>query len=140
MEDVSVVAILAGTVAMFAVGAVWYMPLFGSLWGKIHGFDKHSKKDQEAMQKEMMPMLGVQALFTALSAAVIAGLLSQMPTVSPYRIVSMIWLGFLVPATVSSVLFGGTEKKWFVTKTLVMIGELLARLVIGAWVISMIQN
>ena len=30
------------------------------------------------------------------------------------------WLGFVVPAQVSAVIFGGTEPKWVVTKLAIM--------------------
>ncbi|QQS18647.1 DUF1761 domain-containing protein [Candidatus Saccharibacteria bacterium] len=42
--DVKLSAVLVAAVAQFAVGAIWYMPLFGKLWGKIHGFDALDKK------------------------------------------------------------------------------------------------
>ncbi len=37
--DINYIAVLVAAVAQFIFGAIWYMPLFGGMWGKIHGFD-----------------------------------------------------------------------------------------------------
>lgn len=137
--DVHLGAVLAATIAMFAVGAVWYMGLFAKLWGTMHGFDKLSKKEQKEMQSKMGPYYGAQMLVTVLSAIVLSGLISQMPTVSAYKIVFSIWLGFVMPAQVSAVMFGGTETKWMAKKMLIMSAETLIRLLVAAWVITQIQ-
>ena len=138
--EIDIVAVLAATVAMFAVGAFWYMVPFGKLWGQIHGFDKLSKKEQKEMQSKMGPYYATQLLITVVSAGVLSGLLSQMPTVSPYRIVFGIWLGFVMPAQVSAVIFGGTEPKWIAKKIAVMTTGTLVNLVVAAWVIAAIQR
>lgn len=49
--EVNIWAVLAATVAMFVVGAFWYMVPFGKIWGKIHGFDKLSKKNKKRCKK-----------------------------------------------------------------------------------------
>ena len=131
-------AALAATVTMFVVGGAWYMGVFGKMWGEIFGYDKLSKKEQKEAQSKMGPWMLLQLVMTALSAFVLAGLASQMPNVSLYRIVFMIWLGFIVPATVSGVVFGGTEPKWIVRKIFIQIGESLAHLLAAAWIISLI--
>lgn len=60
MWEVNFWAVIAATVVMFAIGAFWYMVPFGKTWGKIHGFDKLSKKEQERQQKAMGPWYGAQ--------------------------------------------------------------------------------
>jgi hypothetical protein len=137
---VNFVAILAATVVMFAVGGAWYMGLFARMWGEMFGFDKLSKKEQKEAQSKMGPWMALQVVMTLLSALVLSSLASQMPTVSLYRVVFAIWLGFLVPATVSGVVFGGTDAKWVVRKIMIQIGESLAHLLAAAWVIGLIQR
>ncbi|MCA9328888.1 DUF1761 domain-containing protein [Candidatus Saccharibacteria bacterium] len=138
--EINIWAVIAATAAMFAVGAAWYMGLFSKMWGEMFGFDKLSKEKQKEMQNQMGPWYGVQLAMTLLSALVLSSLASQMPTVSLYKIVFSIWLGFIVPVTVSGVIFGGTETKWMKRKILIQIGESLAHLLVAAWVIGLIQK
>lgn len=138
MTGTQMLAILLASVAEFIVGAIWYMPLFGGLWGKIHGFDKQPKLTQKEMQKAMMPMLAVQFAFTILTTIVLAKLMMMLPNYNPYMLAVMSWIGFVVPTQVSAVIFGGTEGKWVTTKIAVMaFGELACLLaavfVLGWW-------
>ena len=131
-------AALVSTAVMFAVGAVWYMLPFGKIWGKIHGFDKLSKKEQKEMQAKMGPWYGAQLAFTFISSTVLTGMLIQMPNVSPYRIVFMTWLGFVLPTTAGNMIFGGSPEGYVWHKIAISGGEVLVRLTIAAWVINAI--
>jgi hypothetical protein len=137
--EVSYLAVGLATLAQFVVGAIWYMPIFGKLWGQIHGFEKLSKKEQQQMQSEMGPYYAVQLAVTGLTALVLAKFIVLLPQYSPYCLAMMCWAGFLVPAEVSSVIFGGTEGKWISKKIAVMIGGSLACTLAAAAVISWIQ-
>ena len=53
--NVNYLAVVLATIAQFVAGAIWYMPLFGELWGKIHGFDKFSIEEQKEMQAKTGP-------------------------------------------------------------------------------------
>ena len=50
--DINYIAILVATVVQFIIGAIWYMPLFGGLWGRIHGFESHSPEEKEEMRRK----------------------------------------------------------------------------------------
>lgn len=139
MLGVSLAAVLLATVAQFVVGMVWYMPLFGKLWGKIHGFDGLSKEKQKEMQSQMGPYYFVQIFVTILTAFVLAKLLALAPDYSPYKMAGLVWLGIALPTQVSAVIFGGTEGKWMFKKIAVMVGGSLACLVSAVLVISNIQ-
>jgi hypothetical protein len=115
-------AILVATAAQFALGFVWYGPLFSKLWGKIHGFDKLPKETQQKMMKMMGPLYGVQALVTLITTVVLAIFLAYQPTWNAYAMAGFFWIGFVVPTQVSGVLFGGTKPEWVVTKIAVMAG------------------
>lgn len=136
--EINWVAVLAATAVMFAVGAFWYMLPFAKIWGKIHGFDKLSKKDQQAMQAKMGPWYGSQLAFTLISSTVLTGMLIQMPTVSPYKIVFMTWLGFVLPTTAGNMIFGGSPEGYVWHKIVISSGEILVRLMVAAWVINAI--
>jgi len=133
---INYLAIGVAAVAQFIIGAIWYMPLFGSAWRDIHGFGQLSKKEQEQAQKEMMPMLGVQFLGTVITTVVLARLLQLLPDYSAYTLAVMVWLGFVVPIQVSAIMFGGTEAKWMVKKALIMAGGALACLLAAAAILT----
>jgi len=134
--EINVFAVLVATVVMFAVGAIWYMVLFGRKWGEMHGFDKLSKKEQKELQSKMGPYYGLQILVTILSAFVLAKLITLVPDYSVYTLAFWVWLGFVLPSQVSAVVFGGTEAKWMVQKIAIMIFESLAHLLAAAFVLE----
>ena len=133
-------AVLAATVAMFMVGSAWYMGIFAKMWGEMFGFDKLSKKEQKVMQAKMGPWMLLQLVVTAISAAGLAKMISLLPNYSVYTLAGMLWIGFIVPVTVSGVIFGGTEPKWIKRKILIQIGESLTHLMVAAWAIGLIQK
>jgi hypothetical protein len=134
--DVRIGSVLAATVALFVVGAVWYMPVFGTLWGKIHDFDKRTKAEQAVMQKSMMPWLIVQFLLGGVTAYFLAFFISLLPEQSVYSVAFWLWLGFNVPTQVSAVVFGGTAPKWMLTKIAIMTSGSLVGLLVAAWVVQ----
>lgn len=137
--SINYLSIVLATAAQFVVGAIWYMPLFGKLWGQIHGFDKLSKKEQKEMQAKMAPYYIVQILVTFLTAFILAKLLVMLPNTSPYSVGLMCWVGFLLPANISSVIFGGTETKWMAKKAAVMAGGSLACTIVAVAILSFIK-
>lgn len=121
--QINYLSILLATIVQFIIGAIWYMPLFGKLWGKIHGFDKQSKATQEEMMKSMMPLLGVQLFFTLVTSIILYIFIYFLPhDWNVYALAGFFWIGFVVPTQVSAVIFGGTDPKWIVTKIFVMVG------------------
>lgn len=115
-------AIIVATIVQFAIGAVWYMPIFGNLWGQIHDIGKPTKEEMEKMQKQMMPLLGVQLVMTLVTTVVLAIFLAYQPTWNSYAMAGFFWAGFVVPTQVSAVLFGGTKPKWILPKIFIMAG------------------
>jgi hypothetical protein len=135
--ELNYLAIIVASVLQFIFGAIWYTPVFGKVWGKIHGFDAYSKAEQQKMMKRMGPLLGMQFLGTLVTTSVFALLLHGFPTDwNIYGLAGFFWLGFIVPTQVSAVLFGGTEPRWIVKKILIMTGGALGCIMIAAAVLS----
>lgn len=135
--NINYVAVLVAAVAQFIFGAIWYMPIFGKMWGKIHGFDQVSPEEQKAMMSKMAPLLLTQFIFTIVTSAVFALLLNGMPIEwNIYGLAGFFWLGFIVPTQVSAVIFGGTDPKWFIHKILIMVFGALGCMMILAGVMS----
>jgi len=128
-------AIALSSIAQFFVGAIWYTPLFGKLWGKIHGFDKLSKKMQDKMISKMGPIFAIQIAVTIITATVLVIFHTILPVYSLYVLTLWIWLGFVIPSQVSGILFSGLDHKWMFTKIAVMAGGSFVSLMSGAAVI-----
>ena len=135
--NINYVAVLVAAVAQFIFGAIWYMPLFGGMWGKIHGFDTKSKEVQDEMRKGMAPLLVAQFVFTLVTTVVFAMLLQHVNADwSIYCYALAYWFGFIVPTQVAAVLFGGTDSKWFIQKILIMAFGALGCMMILAFVLQ----
>ncbi len=135
--NINIVAVLVAAVAQFIFGAIWYMPIFGKMWGKIHGFDKATPEEQKVMTKKMSPLLVAQFVFTIVTSAVFALLMNGLPSDwNVYGLAGFFWLGFIVPTQVSAVLFGGTDPNWFIQKILIMAFGSLGCLMILAYVLQ----
>ena len=131
-------AVVVASVLQFIVGAIWYMPLFGKLWGKIHGFETQTPETQEKMKKGMMPLLAVQFVVTVVTTFVFALLLGGFPADwNIYGLAFFFWLGFVVPTQVSAVIFGGIQPQWIVPKIAVMAGGSLICLEVAAAVLHL---
>lgn len=134
---VSYLAVIVASVLQFIVGALWYGPLFGKLWGRIHGFDALAPETQEKMKKSMAPLLVTQFLVTLVTTFIFALLLTGFaPGWNVYGLAFFFWLGFVVPTQVSAVIFGGTEPQWVVKKIAVSAGASLICLEVAATVLS----
>ncbi|MBP6005353.1 DUF1761 domain-containing protein [Candidatus Saccharibacteria bacterium] len=134
--EINYLAVLLASIVQFVIGAIWYMPIFGNLWGKIHGFEKLEKTVQKEMQNNMMPMLVVQFVLNFILATVLAHFIDQVDQ-SWYKIAIWVWSGFVVTTQASSVIFGATPKKWQLKKVLVMAGASLVEILAAAWIISL---
>jgi hypothetical protein len=139
MTTTHILSIILATVAQFAVGAIWYMPLFGKAWGEIHCFDKLSKKAQKEMQVKMGPYYGVQIAVTLITSVVLSQLILLVPEISAYALATMLWVGFVVPTQVAAVIFGGTEGKWIGKKIAIMAGGSLVCLLVATAVLTMVK-
>jgi hypothetical protein len=120
-------AILVAAVVQFIIGGIWYTPLFGRTWGRIHGFDLKSPEAQREMQKGMGPLLVIQFLMGLLTAAVLGLFHVSLPAEwHAFGMAGFFWLGFIMPAQVSAVIFGGTAPQWVMPKILISAGGSLA--------------
>jgi hypothetical protein len=137
--NINIWAVILAALAQFVFGAIWYMPLFGKLWGDIHGFNTLSKKERQKAQKHMMPLLAVQFAVTLLTTVVLAKLIESLPGYSPIALGFFAWLGFIVPTQVAAVVFGGTTPKWVVPKIAVMVGASLGCMLIASSILGAIS-
>ena len=130
-------AVVIASVAQFIIGAIWYMPIFGKMWGKLHDFNPKTPEEASVMTKQMMPLLVVQFLVTVVTTIVLAIFIGWIPTNwNAYAMAGFLWIGFVVPTQVSAVLFGGTKPERVVKKIAIMAGGSLICLEAAAAIIK----
>ena len=95
MSDFALWPVLAGTVAFFVVGAVWYGVLFGKVWQREAGLS-----DEQVQGGNMALIFGLTFLFEMLIAMVLWHLIAR--TAPAPHVVMMMAVGFalgvMVPA------------------------------------------
>ena len=125
MEQIKInfVAIIIAVVANFILGFLWYMPLFGKLWGREMGFDMNQKPPASAMIKGMVFMVIGNFFFAWVFAHNMAawGFVPEMKTMSPANNASMAaiftWLGFYFPGDLGSTAWERKSWKLFFINT-----------------------
>ena len=130
---INYVAVVVASVLQFIFGAIWYTPIFGKTWGRIHGFDKLPPEEQQKMMKSVGPMLATQFVITVITTSVFALLLNGfLGNWNVYGLAGFFWLGFMLPAEISAVIFSRTERKMMLLQIAIMAGASLACLEIAA--------
>jgi len=113
---INILAVLVAVVANFILGSIWYMPLFGKVWGKEMGYDPNMKPDKKVMMKGMAFMVIGNFLFAWVLAWTMAGWqfipgANEMgPLVNALNSAIFLWLGFYVPGNLTNTVW--EKKSW----------------------------
>jgi hypothetical protein len=129
--------VFVATVVNFILGAMWYSPLmFGKWWAQIMGMDHLSKDELQKLQKSMGPFYGLQFILAFVSIAALAKLVWYLPDFGTYEIAAWMWLGFIVPIQIGSVIWGNTKKPFWAKQIFVMTTYQLVGIMISAAILS----
>lgn len=139
--EINYVWVLAAVFAQFVLGAVWYSPLlFGRWWMQIMEKTALSRTELQKMQKQMAPFYALQLFLTLVSTFVLVMFVHFMskgePTFHAYGVAGWIWLGFIAPTQVASVVWGNTKRKFWAKQIFIMISYQLVALMLAAYLIS----
>jgi len=113
---INIVAILVAVVVNFILGSLWYMPLFGKLWGKEMGYDINVKPAKSEMMKGMAFMVIGNFLFAFVFAHNIAawqfvpGIKEMGTVVNAVMAAIFTWVGFYVPGNLTATVW--EKKSW----------------------------
>lgn len=113
--------IIIATIVGFGIGMVWYSPYgFGKHWMKIAGSSDKKKIPKDEMQKLMAFSMTGAVLSSLVKAAVLAAFLQWLNPLSLqlslwYALLA--WLGFMMPITLSPVLFEQKPFQLFLINT-----------------------
>ena len=113
--DVNYLAVLVVTVVSFVIGMLWYSPvLFGNAWMKAGGI---SKKDIEKSKKEGMEKKMLTSFVGSLLMGYILSYFVVYATATTFvmgmKVGLWLWLGFVVPVLVGSVLWEGKVVRYY---------------------------
>lgn len=96
MNDFELWPVLAGALAFFAVGAVWYGVLFGKVWQREAGLS-----DEDVQSGNMALIFGITFLFEMLIAMVLWHLIAR--TGAAPHVVMMMSVGFALGVMIPAV-------------------------------------
>ena len=129
VPDVTInyLTVLISAVISFIIGGLWYSPiLFGNAWMKFGGFNQ---KDIEAAKKKGMGKLYLTGFIgTLLMAFVLAHFvqyLSASTFIEGMQAGFWIWIGFIVPILIGSVLWESKPIKFYLINVLYHLVSLL---------------
>lgn len=134
--SVNWLAVLVASLAAFAVGFVWYGPLFGKKWASLHGFTEESMKESN-----MVLIFGGAFVATFLICSIMASIMAAQP--GPEAINGS-WRHGMCWGFTLSILSIGTmimnaffeRRKWmlvFIDASYTLVYYGLAGAIIGAW-------
>lgn len=138
---VNYLAILVAAVSNMALGFLWYGPLFGKAWSQLMGWGEMTPEKMAEMQKKARPAYAASFVGALVMAYVLSHVLVFATT---YMQVSgwmaglssgfWMWLGFVAPVTVGSVLWDGKPwKLWFINAGYYLVALLVMGAIIAAW-------
>lgn len=138
LTTINLWAVLVAGVSSMFLGGLWYGPLFGKLWMKLMGIDK---KKMAKMMKDCMPMwlsyllMFIGSLIMALILALILDGLRATTIVQSLVVSFLIWLGFVMPITLGSVLWEGKSfKLFFLNSAYNIINIFVVATILVSWV------
>ena len=135
--QVNYTLVVVASIIQFIVGALWYSPLmFGKWWMQIMEVTHLGKEELQKMQKEMGPFYALQFFLTLFTTASFANLMPYISSFSIYHVAFWLWIGFIVPIQISTVLWGKTKKRYWAKQIFVMVSMQLAGIMLAAFVLS----
>ncbi|MBC7981501.1 DUF1761 domain-containing protein [Candidatus Parcubacteria bacterium] len=135
---INYLAIIIATVISFALGSVWFSKLFGKAWMKIHHADAKSAGDIKMSMKNMWKFMLTEFLLTlVINLFLYLAIIKSFSLRFTLATVFLLWLGFILPTTTSSVLWGNDDKKYMARKILISSTYRLVAMLISAWIFFM---
>lgn len=139
--DVPYTLILVATLVQFFLGALWYSPLmFGKWWKETMQISHFTHEEMEKMQNNLSPFYSLQIILTGIFTSILAFDLyyAKLANIglSPYVIAGGIWFGFIMPVQVAGVVWGSTQKKFWIKEIIIMTSYQFVGIMLAAFILS----
>jgi len=128
-------AILVAVVASFALGAIWYGPLFGKVWAKAMGFADTKPAGAEIAKGSIINIIGAFLMAFVLANNVLGWRPSawgrgsdDAPYIYGFFAAFFSWLGFVVPILLNGPAF---ERKSWKVFAISAVYQLIAMIAMG---------
>lgn len=106
---INYVAVLVAALSGFAVGAIWYGPLFGKQWSMASGM--HDPETANVNVPAVYLLTFVLSLIAAMILALVIHQVHATGAIAGARIAFLLWLGFILTVRVTEALFNGTDMR-----------------------------
>lgn len=138
---VNYLAVLACGVVSMVLGFLWYGPLFGKTWARMMGWENIDPVKREEMKKGMYKSYALTFLGSLVMAYVLAHTLEFAMAYMKVDGVAAglssgfwMWLGFIAPVTLGSVLWDGKPwKMWFLNNGFNLLQLLVFGAILASW-------
>lgn len=131
------IAIIILSIAQFAVGSLWFGPIFGKIWMKIHHKEPLTQDQEKELMKWMRKLMLTEFMVSVLITITMAYLIITLPTIPWRKIWLIIWLWFILPQSASNVIRWNDDRKWMCTKIALTAGYRIIALVAIGYTLSM---
>lgn len=131
-------AIIVITIVSFFGGAAWHGKyLFGKLWLRIHyGKDIFTDEEMKRAMEGMWKIMLAEFISTFFMVMTLDFLTKIIVGFSAVYIAFMVWIGFVLPSMISTVIWGNDPKKWMVPKILISGSFRLVALLFSGYILS----
>lgn len=101
-EHVNWLAVIGAAVAAFAIGAIWYGPLFGKRWAALHGVDPSASGSPP-----LGPILAASFVMSLVAATALAAITTAFAAdvVTAAFVGGLVWVASALVAKLNDLLF-----------------------------------
>lgn len=130
--------VVVASIAQFILGGLWYSPLmFGKWWMQIMECTNMPPDELKRMQKAMMPFYGLQFFLTLFTTVSFANLLPYISAFGAYHVAFWIWIGFMAPVQIASVVWANTKRKFWIKQIFITLSSQFVGAMLMAFILSM---
>lgn len=129
-------ALLVAAIAAFAVGALWYGPLFGKPWRALMNIPEGAPGMGSMKMPPMQAMVGgfIATLVLTFVLSMFIGAFGVTTALGAVVLAVWIWLGFIASVMLNSVFYEGRPwKLYFINASHYLVALVVAALILALW-------
>ncbi len=107
-------AVGLGVLTSIVLGSIWFGPLFGKKWMTLMGMNPNDTAKIEEGKRQMWKMYVIQMIASAMTVATLSIVVLHFDNFTVGETIGtslLIWIGFVIPSEIGSVLWSGKTFK-----------------------------